>query len=148
MANPVTYAEVQLGVHEVFKYAEVLHDELVNCQLNLEEAQRNRRDETENLSVVEAAYIARMRGSNPDLSQTAFEKQIKLWMASSPDLVPVRRKLATAVDSVLFCEHSLRAVEMKLKIQIARMNELGGYLQYLAAAKIATLTTVHAPLGT
>lgn len=148
MANPVQYAEVTLGVHEVFKYAEVLHDELTQRQLELEEAQRKRRAAIDALEVVETGFITAARGKNPDMSQTAFEKAVKLWMVGDKSVQAARRSHSECTGKVEYHEHLVRAVELKLKIQIARMNELGGYLQYLAAAKLATLATVHAPLGT
>lgn len=144
MANPVTYAETVLGVHEVFKYAEVLHDELVNRQLELEEAQKLKRQMADGVEQAEIALIIQKRGENSELSQTAFEKRIKEWMFQDKIVQQTRRHLSDSTSKVEYQEHLVRAVELKLKIQIARMNELGGYLQYLAAAKLATLTAVHA----
>lgn len=139
MANPVTYAEVTLGVHTVYTKAGELHDVLIDKQLDLEEAHNARKGFTEALEVVEAAFIGTKRGENADMSQTAFEKQVKLWMVTDPGIQAARRHLSNATSNVLTCEHAVRAVELQLKIEIGRLHELGGYLQYLAAAKLAVI---------
>lgn len=75
------------------------------------------------------------RGKHADLSQAALERHLKVETHRDPQLVELRSKLSACISSIEGFEYDIRAFETDVRIAVARMNELGGYFNYLAAIK-------------
>jgi hypothetical protein len=77
------------------------------------------------------------RGDNPEMSATAFEAHLKVVIASDEKLLQLNDDLEMARQSAEMVAAEAREVELAHRSRVARMNMLGGYMQYLAAAKNA-----------
>lgn len=139
--NAVEYAETTLGVHTAYTRAGELHDELVQRQLELETALKVKRVKVESLESKQYETTSELRAVHSDLSDTAFNREVKGWLFNDAKVRAARSDLAVVTSNVEYLEHRVRAVEFDLKIEIARMHELGGYFEYLAAAKNAQAIT-------
>lgn len=135
----IAYAEDTLGVHEI--YAEVI--DLENKlrgesggllrQVALAESQVRLIEKDITERTIELRIES--RGDNPDMSATAFEAHLKVVIASDEKLLKLNDDLEMAKQSADMIAAEAREVELAHRSRVARLNMLGGYLQYLAAAK-------------
>lgn len=137
----VAYAEDVLGVHEI--YAEVLGlenqlrgekgllREVADNEANIRSLEKSIADRTIELRIEK-------RGDNPEMSATAFEAHLKVVVNSDPSIVHLTEQLERAKNVLDAVASEAREVELAHRSRVARLNMLGGYLQYLASAKNAS----------
>ena len=71
------------------------------------------------------------------MSVAAMERHIKTVFFKDSALQDLRVKREAAVSEIEGLEYDVRVIETDIKIAVGRLTELGGYLQYLAAIKLA-----------
>lgn len=142
--SPITYAEETLGVHEVWKETEFRlseHQKLTNRRAHyLSDLRANRAHQSDR----EAVIATEATGKYSDLSDTARTKVIKSLVHDDTEHASLRqaeRDLQADLDQ---CDGDLSHHEKGIAALSARMVELGGLLQFYAAAK---LTAVHTSTG-
>lgn len=136
-AKALKYAEDQLGVHTVFEETVELTAELDTLLGELDKAQDAKRLLIEEYADREVELISEMRGVHPNMSDTRFKSEFKGWERTDKVLHELRAKQADAQATIQGLDYDLEVVRTRIKVGTARMVELGGYLQYLAAVKIA-----------
>jgi hypothetical protein len=142
VAHPaLAYAETQLGVHTVFQSAEQARVSLDNVYTELSKAGDSKRDLHDRIADQEMLIASDERGKHPDMSAAAMDKHLKVAFSKNYDHRELRDQLRKATGDVEGLEYDARILEYDLKIAIARMTELGGYLNYLAAVKNNTKPT-------
>lgn len=138
MANPaLQYAEVTLGVHTCYEKAEAAHKELDEIVLELDKAQDEKRYLTDQLADKEMDLLIAERGKHADMSGAELERHMKIVKHKDTDLIQLRQRLLAVGGRVNGLEYDADVQKQSIKIQTARMEELGGYFRYLAAIKEA-----------
>lgn len=148
--NPaLEYAEKYLGVHKVQEEAERLLDEL-NASLDaLDAAQDARRELDEKISDHEMDILISERGKHPDHSEAAMSRHLKEIHHKDLKLRRLRHERNAKSGEASGLELDIEYTKYRLKVKVARMEELGGYFQYLAAVKNAEPPPVqYAEAGT
>lgn len=133
MPNPVEYAERTLKVHGVYEQAENLLVELDYAHENHVRALSALRAAREGLADRQAAVTITERATHADLSQTAFEANLKLVLQTDPETRGARFDLSNAQATVDQTESQVRRLERHLDVASARLIELGGLLTFFAA---------------
>lgn len=135
------YAEKQLKVHEVY-------DQLLETRTRFNEATgeiMERRDRKRTLDAAiysrEMDLILEEAEHHPEMSVAAMERHMKKVLYKDDALQGLRAELAGVVGEIDAIEHYVRVMEADIKIGAARLEELGGYLQYLAAIKQHSMTS-------
>lgn len=144
----IEYAESFLNVNEVFIVAQSKREELDTCLTNLSDSRDKKRAIEDLLTDCEMNIIADERGKHPDMSEAAMTRHLKLVYYKNDTHAELRRRIASAASELDGYEMDKIMLETDIKILIARMNELGGYLQYLATIKQAEIQRKeqnHAP---
>jgi hypothetical protein len=126
-----TYAENELGVHEVYVEAQSANGELIGYHSNLLEAKDMRRRLTEEIADREAIIWRELRDKHPELSATALDGKAKLERRTDPTLQDLRRGLQEAQSTEDMHEQSIKACQNRISIATARMIQLGGYFPFL-----------------
>lgn len=134
-ADAVKYAEETLGVHSVYEGLLKLRNSLDECLTLLAEAKDKKRDKEFALLDREMEVAADERGRHPDMSAAGMEKHLKIALNNDDDTRELREQLAKLHSDIEGYEFDRSVIETDIKIGLARMNELGGYLQYLAVVK-------------
>lgn len=133
----VKYAEEQLRVHDVHAEAKAHAHDADTQRRNLALKRRAKVAAEEAYTDAELAFIAVTRGQNSSMSQTAFDKFVKGEIHLDPELRKMRGGLADLAYEIDGIEAEIRRSQNLLDAATARMVELGGYLDYLAALKNA-----------
>lgn len=126
-------AEQLFGVHEVYKDALSARQGLESA---LQELGANRKDKrTLELAIAdrETEVTQETWSKNSDAPVTKLEKIVKVEVQSDGLLRDFRKKLAEIISDIESLEHHKEMHETDIKIACARMNELGGHLNMIAA---------------
>jgi hypothetical protein len=127
------YAETKLGVHQVYEKAKELADKLDDELTRLDKAQDDRRKLEDDYADREVELTNEKRGIHPNMTDTRFKSEWRGWERSDEKLRTIRRELNIAKSVIQGCEIEIEMYRIRIKIEAARMTELGGYLNYLAA---------------
>lgn len=141
MANPaVAYAEDTLGVHEILEGViaarEKLDKEILTTWANTRDAKRKAESDLEDR---EMTVIIEERGKNPDISETAFRGHLKEVLFKDSEWRRIRDHIRSLADDIDGAEVDRKLAERDIEIGCARMVQLGGYFNYLASAKNASI---------
>jgi len=138
MGNPsIDYAEEKLGVHAVYESAIQSREKLVDILASIVDARANKREFEALISDHEYNLIAQETGANPSMSQAALDRHMKVVIAQDDAHSELRGQLREVAKGIDLLETKKAVLEADIRIDSARLVELGGYLQYLAAVKMA-----------
>lgn len=140
MNKGLAYAENQLGVHACYESANKAHNSLDEVITALDKAQDKRRTLTEAIADREADLLGDEWGKHPDMAASRMDHHMRLIKRKDSMLVQIRMQLNEAQSEVTGLEYDADVLKQRIKIESARMEELGGYLSYLAAIKQAEIT--------
>ena len=131
------YAEDQLGVNQVYADALKSRMNLVSTLALLASARDRKRDLDFRLHDTEMMVAADEYGKHPDMAQTRMDKHLKQALSNTDDWRELREQLSSVTGEIETLEYERVNIEADIKIAVSRMNELGGYFQYLAEIKRA-----------
>lgn len=134
MSTPVEYAETDLGVHSVYQQALDAQADLDDITTRLDKAQDERRSVVEQIADREAALYGEKHAAHATESATWLKEHMSRFKREDPALKALRAILLDAQSKVGGLEYDLDVRKSQIKILSARMEQLGGYLNYLAAA--------------
>jgi hypothetical protein len=137
-AKALDYAEGTLGVHSVFEETVTEKDKLDKLLTDLSEARDRRRDIELKVSDREMEVTSEERSKHPDMPVTRWDKHIKESFRDDDELRALREQRFNVDSEIEGLDFDRQIAETTIKIGIARMTELGGYLNYLAAVKQAS----------
>jgi len=137
MPSPVDYAEQNLGVHKVYEDALAAHKEYDAIISDLDRCTDKRRNLDLELETREVAKLVATRQMHPDWSKTAVNDYQKEARHNDPEIMRVKRELNSLNGEIAGLEADAKVQEFLLNAYTARMNQLGGYLTFLAACKNA-----------
>jgi hypothetical protein len=127
------YAEETLRVHTVYETTQLAADSLDDELTRLDKAQDDKRKLEDDYADREIQLISEMRGLHPNMSDTRFKSEFRGWERLDPELIRIRRELNIVKSVIQGSEIEIELYRTRIKIGCARMTELGGYLNYLAA---------------
>lgn len=137
----IRYAENKLGVHEVWENLQKYLQDLDETLADLDKAQDRRRQLDESYADREVELIGEKRGVHPSMSDTRFKSEMKIWEREDSKLSDLRVGLNSVRSQIQGLEYDLEMVKARIKANSSRMEELGGYLNYLAAVRNQAETT-------
>lgn len=140
--NPaLDYAENYLGVHKVHDEAESVLAELNDALEDLDTAIDARRSLDDLINDREMILLIEERGKAAEISQAAMDRRLKEVYHKDETLRRLRVERSTKASVVSGLELDIEHIKYRLKVKVARMEELGGYFQFLAALKNAETST-------
>jgi hypothetical protein len=134
-AKALKYAEDTLGVHSVYEEATRVQAELTAINDELGRLIAEKRQLTGQATQREGDIMVDERGKHPDHSQAAFDRHLKVTYHTDGELFDLRRRLLDNATRIDLLEFEGRSKESQLRLLVARLEQLGGYLHYLAAVK-------------
>lgn len=137
-SQAVDYAENTLGVHDTFAVALdglTIFEE--SADLYADFCVGVRRAE-EDMAQREAELIMQFRTANPDWSEAKMEKGIRLLVQTDAVMVAHRARLRDVRSERDRAELDMKRGRIRCEIASARLIELGGLLNFYAAAKQPT----------
>lgn len=135
MNKALQYAEQELGVHTVYREAEQLVEEIDRISAELDVWHDDKRSIVEDIADREALLLGEERARHPEMSATGLDQHLRSQKRLDPELKTLRDKLNQRLADISGGEYDLAVLNSRLRIKVARMEELGGYLNYLAAVK-------------
>lgn len=129
------YAETNLGVHAVYTEATTAHIALDTCLTSLAESREQKRLLEDLMEDSQMEIVADERSKHPEMSEAGMTRHLKLAYASDARLKQNRIHLRSLANEIEGLEYDRAILETGIKISVARMSELAGYLTYLAAIK-------------
>jgi hypothetical protein len=133
------YAEGELGVNAVHEAAQKARDNLDGLVTDLSTKRDLRREKIEKLSDVEMMIAEDERAKHSDMSQAQMDKHIKMVNAKSKPFIELRREIRQLTNEIEGLEYDESIYKVDIQIAVARMTELGGYLNYLGAARLGVI---------
>lgn len=143
MTNPVKYAEETLDVHGPWREAQALLTEQENLSSQIVSIRHAIRGSEDTLREREFDLLNDALVTSQS-SATARKEAHKQITATDFQCTEARTIISTYKNSLEESEARLHFIERKLHVLTARMNELGGLLQFYAAAKLASSAPVQA----
>lgn len=131
----ILYAEQTLGVHDAYDAAKDGLTALRETQTAATEHAAQKRNLVEALEDQRFALVARERGIHPEMSATAFEQHMKEIVHTDVQAKHIRAEIAACQHQIDLAEAGTREHEFTIKVQAARLEELGGLLHFYAAVK-------------
>ena len=132
----VTYAEENLGVHDTYKEAVTARNSLDECLTRLAELKDLRRTYENTILDREMDLSADERSKHADMSDAGIGRHLKVVYHLDSVLREAHNSLTVTLSDLEGKEFDRSVIETDIKIALARLNELNGYLQYLAAIKL------------
>jgi hypothetical protein len=135
-AKALAYAE-SLGVHSVYEQVLAKRAELDQCLTEIATLRDKKRDDESLLVDREMELLSDERGKHADMSQAGMDRHLKVVYWSDERHRELRSQVAQVVSDLDGLQFDRDMLETDIKIATARLVELGGYFQYLAAIKSA-----------
>ena len=124
-----------LGLNSVYEHALEVRRALEAQQHELHNIKNRRRELEQFKTDVEMEIIEDERSKHPDMSAAAMEKHLKVCFSNSNDLRGTRDEMFLITAQIEAIEQEIDRCNLDLKIDIARLHELGGYFQFMAVLK-------------
>lgn len=140
----LAYAENNLGVHSVYEEATEAHKKLDELLADLDKAQDQRRSLSAMIEDRGFELLGIERGKHADMSATALDQHMKLVRNRDQPMKEYRARHDALVGEIQGLEYDADLLKLRIKIAVARMEQLGGYLHYLGAVKEAETLTRQA----
>jgi hypothetical protein len=135
----IRYAEDTLGAHEPLDKATAALGDLKTLHTRIGDTKMKRRIVRERIADREVDVYVEVSSTHPESSKTAIEAMTKNARQKDPQLTADRGELDSLEAILEHDEYLAREHELTIKISEARMIELGGYFNYLAVTKFASL---------
>lgn len=131
----IKYAEEKLKVHSVYDNAIKARNNLDECLDRLAEKRDKKRDLEERLKDLEMLIASEERGKHPDMSNAGMEAHLKIARNNNNDWREARERIIKTTSDIEGLEYDKVLFETDIKLAVARMNELGGLLNFFASIK-------------
>jgi hypothetical protein len=141
LSGAIRYAEDTLGVHTILEAATAAREALDKVYDDLAKNKDDRRQAEHNLEMMELEIATEERVKHPEMSATAMKDHLKGACYGTKDWRDLRQEIVELVNKVDGLEYDRRIREKDIEIATARMNQMGGYLMYLGAVKLASTAT-------
>lgn len=144
----MTYAETELGVHSTHEAALEARQRLDTLFTEVATQRDVRRDVEHAIADRELELTTEEYGKHGlTMSVSAMERHLKMVLPQDEALRQLRSKHVTVVSDIEGLEYDIRLCEADIRIAVARLQELGGYLTYLAAIKTSRIHQANVRSG-
>lgn len=137
--NPIAYAEDVLGSNEILAKTIEAREKLDEALTLLSESRDARRFLEHKIEDREMYILIAERSKHPEMSATAMKDHMKVALHGDRDWLNMRSEMRDLNDKIDGVEMDRSILTRDIEIGCARMNELGGYFNYLAAVKNASV---------
>lgn len=134
-AKALQYAEETLGVHQIYEETQTRLELLDETLAELDKAQDRKRDLNERYIDREVELIDEMRSVHVSYSDTRFNSEMKLWKRKDAFLMSIQVDVNKVLSEIQGLDYDIEMMKLRIRAGCSRMEELGGYLHYLAAVK-------------
>lgn len=139
MNRAIAYAEDTLGIHRTWVETMSLAAQLNDLYGQLAGFTTETRILDWSLDERKNELLVLQSKANTEMSIAAFERHMKLVFAEDDQLASIGKTKVDAMARRDAVEASIKSVERNSNGCIARMKQLGGYLEYLAVTKAAQM---------
>jgi hypothetical protein len=136
----IEYAEDKLGVHTILEKVIEAREQLDRKLTELSEQRDAKRQCESDLSDRENEIAINEYAKHAELSQAALKEHVKHTVFKDEGHRGLRGLLLELTNSIEGLEYDRSMLDKDIKIGCARMEQLGGYFNYLAAVKNAAGT--------
>lgn len=136
-AKALRYAEENLGVHVVWENVQTYLQDLDELLAELDKAHDRKRQLNEDYADREVELVHEMRTAHVSMTDTRFKSEWKGWERTDKSLGTIRVELNKVLSEIQGLEYDTDLLKLRIRSSSARLEELGGYLHYLAAVKTA-----------
>lgn len=143
-AKALTYAESELGVHKVWENVQTYLQDLDELLAELDKAHDRKRQLNEDYADREVELVHEMRTAHVSMTDTRFKSEWKGWERTDKELSAIRTELNKVLSEIQGLEYDEDLLKLRIRSSSARLEELGGYLHYLAAVKAAAIVKTQA----
>lgn len=140
------YAEQKLKVHAIYENAKLARQSLENVQAEILNLRSEKRSKEHSKATLEMELMERERAKDPSESVAAFERRFKVVLHNDGDIQGIVNDLFILASEIESLEYHSDILIKDIQIAVARMNELGGYFQYLAAVKQASAANTNSQI--
>ena len=133
-AESLAYAE-SLGVNSVYADALAKHNELGTKMLDLSNLKNRRRQLETYRSDKEMEVLEDEQGKHRDQSATWLKEHMKIVYSNTDDIRETRDELMNLAGEIELLEFEIDLLNQDIRISIARLHELAGYLQFMSVIK-------------
>jgi hypothetical protein len=137
----LAYAEDKLGVHTTYEQAVQAKEDLDRLLSDLDKAHDRKRGLQGAIEDRTFDLLTEERGKHADQSATWLDQHMKGVRNKDDAMRKYRAALDEVSSEIQGLEYDAEILKFHIKISVARLEELGGYLHYLAAVKEAETTT-------
>lgn len=131
------YAEETLSVHSVYLHVLEQQERLNKARGVLISRRHKNRELDEKLDSIQMDIVSEEWAKHPEMAQTRMDKHVKVAVQKNPDHSVTRMQKQELEREIEFAEAEIKQLEIEIRTGTARMDQLGGYLNYLAVTKYA-----------
>lgn len=136
-SDALKYAEDALGVHEVYREAIEAHQRVEEAATEIAQLRDRKRDVEFDIQMREIELSQLESGKHPEMSATAMNTHMRKVVWTDVKYLELKHALDRLQGQLDGAEATLKISENTVRIESARMIELGGYFNYLAVVKAA-----------
>ncbi len=130
----VRYAENRLKVHRSYGNCESFTALLDATLQEIAFLKSDKRSLETSLEDAIMELTAEEAGNHPGMSVAALDRHLKIAISRSGVIKDIKAKILDVSAAIDRQEAVVKSTTASISVETARMNELGGYLTYLAAA--------------
>lgn len=124
-----------LGLNSVYQEALAKRSALGDKALEITDL-RNKKRNLESLKTdLEMEVIENERAAHPEMSAAQMDKHLKVAFSNNCDLRDAKEAINNVTTQIDVVEHEIELLNIDIRIATARLNELGGYFQFMAIIK-------------
>lgn len=145
--SAIDWAEESLGLTKTWEESQIEHGVLDDLASHLDNASDSKRVIGDKIKDREGELLIEERGKHADQSATWLDKHMATAKYKDPNLVILRQEYQAASSTLSGLEYDWEVQKRKLSLLEARMVRDGGYLNFLAAAKVGEVASALAQLA-
>jgi hypothetical protein len=137
LRKALNYAENDLGVHAAYEEANKAKATLEADLDLLAQARSGKRELEQKIADREMELVIDETSKHPSMSVAAMERHLKVVVHTDEPMRSLKQGLSNQALALDLAESRVKSSDAAVRIAVARLSELGGYLTYLAAIKSA-----------
>jgi hypothetical protein len=141
VSNAIDWVEENLGLTALEKECDTEQDVLDDLASRLDNATDEKRTLGDKIKDRETQLLIEERGKHPDQSQAWLDRHMIEAKYKDPELIVLRADHQAASSILSGLEYDWEVQKSKVRKLSNRMIQNGGYLNFLAAAKLGEIAT-------
>lgn len=144
-SKSLVYAEDELGVHKIWNDTCSLAAQISDLYALRASLDSRIRSINTMIERRKGDLLVKEASANPKMSAAAMERHMRLVYAQDEELHSLVNEYNDVSAHRDVVDAQIKSAETNHKGHIARLNELGGYFEYLASVKLSQLQLSHLP---